>query len=166
MSRFEKSMLWITAGATTLTGIGLLWTKYFVSGDDPWAVINHPLQPWMLKSHIVVSPLLIFALGLISARHVWNHYRTRVRWGRKSGLLTAAVTVPMVLSGYLIQVITHIGWLRAIVVVHIVAGFIFALVAVAHQFAIRGHDRVSNGRSGMESTAAETAVAAGSFSWR
>lgn len=137
MNRFEKWSVWITAVLVTATGVGLLWTKYFVPANDPWSVINHPLQPWFLKAHIITAPLLIFAIGLIATRHIWPHYQARIRRGRRSGILTALFTLPMILTGYLIQVVTHVGWLRALAISHIVLGLVFAAGLAVHQIATR-----------------------------
>ena len=73
MYRLEKWSLLLSVFLTGTSGIGLLWTKYVLHNDDPWAVINHPLQPWFLKTHIVVTPLLVFALGMVTARHIWPY---------------------------------------------------------------------------------------------
>lgn len=137
MSRFERWAIWITAGLTTVSGLGLIWTKYFVQTEDPWSVINHPLEPWFLKAHIITAPLLIFAIGLIFAQHIWRHYRANLRRARKSGILTALFTLPMILSGYLIQVVTHEGWLRVLAIAHIAFGLIFAIGFVTHRLATR-----------------------------
>jgi hypothetical protein len=129
--------VWATAVLTAITGVGLFWTKYLVLNEDAWSVINHPLEPWFLKSHIIVSPLLIFALGLITLRHVWRHYREGKVWGRKSGITVALMAGPMIITGYLIQAVTHVGWLRALVVVHVAAGLVFAAGLALHQIFVR-----------------------------
>ena len=102
MSRFERWLLWSSTVLVVVTGAGLLVTKYLMTSTDPWAVVNHPSQAWFLKAHIVVSPLLIFAVGSITFRHIWQHYRSGQSRGRHTGIATALVTVPMVVSGYLI----------------------------------------------------------------
>jgi hypothetical protein len=99
---------------------------------DEWAVVNHPLQPWFLKAHILAAPFLIFALGLIAVRHIWRHYRNGPVWGRRSGIITALATGPMILSGYLIQSVTHPGWLSVLAIGHIGLGFLFILGLVVH----------------------------------
>lgn len=137
MSRFEKWSVWTTSILTVLTGVGYFATKYLVSTADPFAVVNHPLQPWFLKAHILVSPLLLFALGLITVRHVWKHFRSGVRWSRKSGITATITVVPMVATGYLIQTLTGTGWVRAMAISHIVFGFLYALGLAAHQWIIR-----------------------------
>ena len=90
-----------------------------------------------LKSHVVAAPILVFAIGLITTRHIWKHFRTRVRMGRRTGLTTGLVLFPMIVSGYLIQVITGRGWLVAIVIVHILTGLVYAVGLGLHQLAIR-----------------------------
>jgi len=137
MSRFERWSVWVTSTITAITGIGLLWTKYFIQTSDPWAVVNSPLQPWLLRSHLVVSPLLVFAIGLITTRHIWRHLRTRVRIGRRTGVAMGFVLFPMIVSGYLIQVTTDRAWLTAIIVAHIATGLVYCAGIVLHQIAIR-----------------------------
>ncbi len=136
MSRFEKWTVLITALATGLTGIGLFWTKYLMASDDPWSVVNHPLQPLLLKAHILAAPTLVFALGMIAFRHVWVHYREGLPRGRRSGILTGLVTMPMVASGYLIQAVTAPGWLRFVALLHIATSGLFLLGLAAHQLAM------------------------------
>ena len=84
MTRYERWTLWASALATGLTGIGFFWTKYLVEAPEPWAVVHHPLEPWLLKLHIVASPVFIFAVGMIATRHILVHLRSRVRRGRPS----------------------------------------------------------------------------------
>lgn len=136
MSPFERWSVWVTSVLTGLTGAGYFWTKYLVESTDPFAVVNHPLQTWFLKAHILVSPFLLLALGMILVRHVWRHYVRGMTWGRKSGALTALFLLPMVLTGYLIQSVTAVGWLRALAIAHIVTGFLYLAGLVAHQVAI------------------------------
>jgi hypothetical protein len=146
MNRFEKWSLMLSVFLAGASGIGLLWTKYLVHSDDPWAVINHPLQPWFLKTHIVVTPLLVFALGLVTARHIWPYLRA-ARWG-KSGVGIAVLAVPLVVTGYLIQTVIEQRWLGVLAVAHIVLGFLFMTGFVVHQARAygRGEREGSGGR--------------------
>lgn len=137
MKPFERWSVWVTSFLTVATGTGYFVTKYLLSSPDPYAIVNHPLQPIFLKLHVVTSPLLLFALGLIAVRHVWRHFRSGVRWSRKSGMVTALSIVPMVLTGYLIQVLTSAGWIRAMAISHVVFGFLFAVGFGAHSWVIR-----------------------------
>jgi hypothetical protein len=137
VSRFERWNLWVTSALVVITGIGLFGVKYLMTPVEPWAVINHPVQPWLLKTHILVAPFMVFAVGSITLRHVWQHYRSGQPQGRTSGIATALVVVPMIVTGYLIQVVTSVGWLQAMVVVHLVTGTVYALALSLHQAANR-----------------------------
>jgi hypothetical protein len=146
MSRFEKWNVWIASVLVTATGLGLLWTKYLMRAQDPWSVINHPLQPWFLKAHIITAPLLVFAIGLIATRHIWPHFRAGIRRGRTSGILAAFFALPMILTGYLIQVVTHAAWLRALAMSHIALGLVFAVGLTVHQVVARARRSVRRSR--------------------
>ena len=143
MSPFQKWLLLGSSAATGLTGVVYAWMKYLLEPTEPWAVINHPWEPWMLKAHILVAPVLVFAVGLIATDHIWKHYRLRVRARRRSGLALLWVAVPMVLTGYLIQAVTAAGWLTALVWAHLITGAIY-LVALGVHWAVRGR-RNGNG---------------------
>jgi hypothetical protein len=137
MTPFERWAVWLTSAATVVTGLVYLWMKYLLHSPDPFAVVNHPLQPLFLKLHILVAPLLVFTLGVILLRHVWRHYRAGMLWGRRSGIATALFAGPMILTGYLIQTITHEGWLQAMAWAHIGAGIVCAIGLVLHQVFVR-----------------------------
>jgi hypothetical protein len=141
MTRFERWAVWSTSILTALTGVVYPWMKYFVVNDDPFAVVNHPLQPAVLKAHILVAPLLTFAIGLVAVRHIWRHIQARVLRGRRSGLATAFMVAPMILTGYVVQAVTGEGLLRAMALSHIGFGVIYALGLVAHGFVMRSPRR-------------------------
>ena len=138
MTGFERWAVWSTSVATLVTGTVYLWMKYLLVSEDPLAVVNHPWQPYVLKLHILVAPLLIFSIGLVALRHVLRHLKRNTRAGRRSGLITVGVLAPMVMTGYLIQVITHQGWLEAMAISHIATGLLFGIGLLAHQFAAGG----------------------------
>lgn len=133
MTPFERWAVWGSSILVTLTGLVFAWMKYLLTPADPFAVVHHPLQPLVLKLHIVTAPLLVFAVGMIALRHVWRHFRTGMPWGRRTGLTVALLFVPMVLTGYLIQAVTHQGWLAAMAWSHLGLGVVYALGLVAHQ---------------------------------
>jgi hypothetical protein len=148
LTRGEKLLVWGSSGAVAVTGFAYAALKYLLRPADPFAVVNHPLQPVMLKLHVLVAPLFVFAIGTIAFRHIWPHFRARVQRGRRSGITTALVLLPMVASGYLIQTVTHMGWLRALMIVHLVTGAVFAVAAAAHR--LRGQAQRGNGRTGAD----------------
>jgi uncharacterized membrane protein YidH (DUF202 family) len=135
---FERWSVWITTALVTVTGIALGWMEYLLEPVDPWAVVHHPLQPLVLKLHIVTAPLLVFAIGMIAIRHVWRHFRSGTPRGRVSGVTAALSAVPMVVSGYLVQVITDAGWLLAVALGHLALGVLYVGGLLVHQAVLRG----------------------------
>ena len=135
MSALERWLLWTSTAVVALTGFVYAWMKYLMTTTDPYAVVNHPLQPLVLTIHIVAAPFLVFGIGLVFAEHIWKQWRMGLHRGRRSGLFMLSTFVPMVLSGYLLQAVTHEGWLWSLVIVHLVVGTIFVIGFVAHQVA-------------------------------
>ena len=133
MSRFEKWSLWASTLAVSLTGFGFTWTRYFAATDDPWAVVNHPLEPWLLKLHVISAPLFVFAVGLVTTRHILPHLRSGTPAGRRTGLVMVWTIVPMVATGYLLQVLTVPDWLLPLAVGHIVVGVVFLVGFLLHR---------------------------------
>ena len=141
MSSWEKHLIWWSTAAVALTGFVYAWMKYLLQPADEWAIVNHPLQPLVLKLHILVAPVLVFAIGLIASRHILAHLRARVRTGRRSGTSAALIVVPMILSGYLIQAVTHTGFLALLGYLHLAAGTVYAVASLAHAVAARRQRR-------------------------
>jgi hypothetical protein len=132
MSTFEKWAVWSTSALTGLTGLVYWWMRDWLPPLDEFAAINHPLQPWVLKAHVLAAPLLVFAVGLVAVEHIFRQYRLRVRAGRRSGLLAMWTLAPMIATGYLIQVATHVGWLEALAWTHLGTGVVYLLGLVMH----------------------------------
>ncbi|HJQ97118.1 MAG TPA: hypothetical protein VJ826_02335 [Candidatus Polarisedimenticolaceae bacterium] len=135
MSTFEKWLLWSSTAAVALTGIVFGWMKYFLTGDDPYSAIHHPLQPLVLKLHVLTAPVLVFALGVVYTRHVVRQWRSGRARGRPSGVGIVATLLPMVLSGYLIQTISSESWLFRVAMVHLAASLVYLGTLGAHQVA-------------------------------
>lgn len=145
MNRVQRELLLWSSLLTAVTGAIYWWMDAMLEPVGEWAVVNHPLQPWVLKAHIVVAPVLVFAIGLITMDHIWKHVRTGVRRGRRSGLASMWLAAPMVITGYLVQVTTHEGWLAVVAWAHIVTGAAFAAGVLGHWWMV--------GRSGTGSGA-------------
>lgn len=132
MTRTQAGLIWISFATSSVTGTALGVMKYLVRSDDPYAVVNHPWQPWALSLHVVTTPLLVFGLGAIATDHVVARWRSRQPVGRRSGIAMASAAAPMVLSGYLVQVTTHPHWLRGAVVAHVATSVLFVVVMTTH----------------------------------
>ena len=133
MTLFERLMLWISTAVMGLSGLIYAAMKYLMSTDDPYAVINHPLQPLFLKIHIVAAPAFVFAVGAVFMRHIWRQWRSGVARGRRSGLWSMLTIFPMILSGYLIQTVTLEGLLFWIIAIHLITGAIYLVGNGIHQ---------------------------------
>lgn len=141
MNRLER---WsVVAGSLLVTATGLVYLgmKYLLESADPFAVVNHPWQPAVLKLHILTAPLLVFGFGLIAVRHVLAHWLAGVSHARRSGIAAALTVLPMVLSGYLVQAIVDARWLSVATWVHVATGVVYGAAFALHQFLVRGRQR-------------------------
>ena len=137
MRPFAKWLVWVSSIATVLTGSVYFWMDRMMAPVDEFAVINHPLQPLVLKAHILVAPLLVFAIGVIAVDHIWKYFRGTIRRARRTGLTAMWPVLPMVVTGYLIQAVTHETWLAVIAWAHIGSAAAYALGLLGHQLAVR-----------------------------
>ena len=107
--------------------------RYGVSPEDPYAVVNHPWQPHFQHLHVLLAPLLVFAVGYSWRRHIGPRLGRRGLAGYKSGLGLAVAMVPMVASGYLIQTAVEPAWRKIWIGVHLVASGLWLLGYGIHQ---------------------------------
>lgn len=119
------------------TGAVYAVMRYGLKPQDPWAVVNHPLQPRVQHLHVLVAPLLVFAVGLIWQRHIAPRLRLSGQTGYLSGILLAVSLVPMVVSGYLIQTAVGERWRGVWVTVHLVTSAFWLAGYLAHQWRTR-----------------------------
>ena len=132
MNRFEKAWVNLSTLIVGLSGAVYGVMKYLMSSDDPFSVVNHPLQPWMLDTHVIAGPVLILAVGWIARDHILAKARRKNSGARKSGWFALVCLLPMITTGYLIQVFTHETARLAAVVVHLTTGTIYLAAFVAH----------------------------------
>jgi hypothetical protein len=132
MSRLQVFYLQACVVLTAGTGILFAWMKYAMKGGDPFAVVNHPWQPFMLAAHVVVAPLLVFAFGWIFSEHMWAKFRNHGAPQRGTGIWSMAAIIPMVLSGYLLQIATADATRQAMAVAHWTSSGLFTLAYAVH----------------------------------
>ncbi len=130
---WERWWLDISSTAVIVTGIIYAWMKYFLEIEDPFSVVSHPWQSFTLDSHIVVSPFLVLILGITFNSHILSKIRSDFPANRRSGWAMVLCFLPMVLSGYFLQVLINPVALQIALVVHLVTGGIFAVCYVIHQ---------------------------------
>jgi uncharacterized membrane protein YidH (DUF202 family) len=132
MSRLQLAWLHVSVGITAVTGIVFAVMKYVLTSADEFAVVNHPLQPWMLSTHVLVAPLALFILGWTFSNHMLPKWRFGDGTGRRSGTGAMWLIVPMVASGYLLQVSVEESLREAMAWAHGISSGLFAVVYVIH----------------------------------
>lgn len=131
MKPWEKYGFTALAALVTLTGVVYFWMKYMIQNDDPFALVNHPMQPGMLDAHLLAAPAFLVLFGIIFNSHIGEKLGQRTP-NRRSGLLALATVVVMTGSGYLLQVVTGERARQVTLVAHILSGCVFALAYVVH----------------------------------
>ena len=132
MTRTQAWALYIANALAGGTGIVYGVMRYALRSDDPFAVVNHPWQPHAQHLHVLLSPALVLVLGLLLIAHGWPYWRAGAREGRWSGLLLGLTGLPMVFSGYLIQVTVSPSWRTAWITLHLLASALWVLALAAH----------------------------------
>jgi Na+/proline symporter len=141
MSRLQVPTLHLSVALLTATGAVFAWMKYFMKPSDEFAVANHPMQPWMLAAHVVIAPLAVFVLGWIFAPHIGPGIANRDAPKRTSGLWAWTPCVPMIASGYLLQVATADATRRAMAITHWIASALFVAAYAGHLLARKSTSR-------------------------
>ena len=155
MTKLEKYLVWGSSAVVTATGLAYAWMKYLIQPADPFAVVNHPLQPLVLKLHIVTAPVFVFAIGMIAMRHIWPHFRKGLARARRSGVSSMLLVLPLIVSGYALQAISAVSWLSIVGYVHLALGIAFALAALGHAIATRAAPRAMEVNSNEQANAAQ-----------
>lgn len=131
MTRWQKYGFTIVAAIVAVSGFAYFWMKYMLEADDPFAVVNHPLQPSMLHAHVLAGPALLFLFGIVFDGHVSRRIGSTVA-NRRSGILSLVTMAVMTISGYLLQVVTDSAWQRAFLIAHLASGVLFTIAYVMH----------------------------------
>jgi hypothetical protein len=121
---------WLLAAS----GVSFLWMKYLLEpSDDPFTVVNHPWQPYALDLHVLAAPLWLLAIGMMLEEHVLGRLRNPLRRrGRYGGAGMAGLLLPMVASGYLLQVVTAEGWRPVLVWTHVITAGAYLTLFLGH----------------------------------
>ena len=134
LPRFETWAIHLSMLLVGGTGLVYSWMAYLAVPADPYAVVRHPWQPAVQHLHVVVAPLLVFVTGMIWRRHVWSSWRLGIRARRRSGVGLALSLVPMMASGYLLQVAVESFWRTTWGWIHLVSSLLWTLGYLTHQF--------------------------------
>ncbi|MAE76182.1 MAG: hypothetical protein CMJ85_04855, partial [Planctomycetes bacterium] len=133
MSRLTAWFVHATALCVGITGLVYGWMRYFVESDDEFSLANHPAEPAMHEAHVLFAPVLVFACGMIWLEHVLSRLRSGVKERRRTGIALAGLLLPMIASGYLIQVSVSEEWRAAWIWVHVVTSLLWLVTYLVHQ---------------------------------
>lgn len=133
MSPLERWSLHFAALVAAGTGLmdGLL--RWFGQRAGEFGLEPHPWLPAAQHLHVLAAPLLLFALGMAVSGHLQAKLRKGSE-GRRTGLGTALLIAPMVLSGYAVQVVTSPAWRTGFSWAHGVSAGLFLLAYLGHLF--------------------------------
>ena len=107
MTRFEFLLFHTASALVAITGLCYGWMRYFCDPDTEFSVVNHPWQPHVQHAHLLVAPFLIGMVGHFWLQHIWPHWKSQLKIGRRTGVSLWILLIPMILSGYCIQVVVH-----------------------------------------------------------
>jgi hypothetical protein len=133
MNRGERWLVHLSNLTVIVTGLAYAVMKYLLEPADPFAVINHPLQPLTLTLHLLAAPLLVLAVGILWKGHIAPQWRSGRPAGKVSGIGLGLTFLPMVLSGYLLQTASAPFWRQAWLAVHLATSAVWLLMFIAHQ---------------------------------
>ncbi len=125
------------------TGLVYLYMAWLLSPPDDWAVINHPWQPTVQHLHVLVAPLLVFAVGVLFRAHIVKRLRRRLTLD--TGGLMILLFVPMVVSGYALQVSSEQAWRDGWAWVHVVSSGLWFAGYIGHMWGRRARAAVLRG---------------------
>jgi hypothetical protein len=131
MNRLERWSLHLAAFATAGTGLmdGLL--RWFGERAGEFGPEAHPWLGTAQHLHVLVTPMLVFTLGMTVRGHLWSRLQAGAE-GRRTGLGTAFLLAPMVVSGASIQVVTSPAWRTGWTWAHGIASGGFLLGYLGH----------------------------------
>ena len=132
MSRTQLVWLHLSVALTTITGAVFAVMKYFMTSDDEFSVVNHPMQPYLLAAHVVIAPAVLFLLGWTFSNHMVPKYRYGDGSNKKTGVAQMALIVPMALSAYLLQVSTDETMRQAMAIAHWITSGVFVVTYALH----------------------------------
>ena len=133
MKRWEKWLFHISTIAVAVSGLMFFWMKYLMENDDPFSIVNHPWQSGMINVHVIVAPVLVFVTGLIVQSHIRKKLESGSRPNRSSGVVSIFTLPLMIVSGYLLQIVSSPLLAQIVLVLHMVSSSAFMVTYAAHQ---------------------------------
>ncbi|MBC8370247.1 MAG: hypothetical protein H8E25_09615 [Planctomycetes bacterium] len=134
MLKSERNLNHAANAVIGISGVAYFWMLYLTTSTDEFSILNHPWQDAVRNWHIVLAPLLIFAVALVLKDHVLLKIRSKYHGrGRLTGYLMCALFLPMVFSAYLLQVSTDELLIDVFRYAHNSISFLWIFTYILHQ---------------------------------
>ena len=121
----------IAAYLTLIHGILYFIVKYYMQVESPYGLRAHWSQGIIQGVHILLSPLFIFAFGLLWKDHILVKLKKSKR-KRTIGIGLVAICIIMIVSGLGIQTFYQEGIKEFQTWAHLASSALFALFYVIH----------------------------------
>ncbi|MDA7936731.1 hypothetical protein N9B90_02210 [bacterium] len=132
MRRGDKRAVYLTAALATFSGFGYGYLLYFGEIEDEFGAVAHPWTSPLQAIHVLTVPLFVFAMGLIWRTHIFQKLVSGARPRRRSGIALLSQAIPMIVTGYLLQVAVDEAWRTAWIWSHVVTSIAFSVAFVLH----------------------------------
>lgn len=137
MNRLYIYSFWSLLVMSFLSGIIFLYFRDIYITKELFTLINHSMQPVMLKVHIIVSSIVVFFLGAIFAIHAVPYF-LKSKKRRILGIMLMLFALTMSLTGYILQVLSDPSFLSLLGWIHLALGVLFVVLLPIHQFNLFG----------------------------
>ena len=138
MTPKQARFLHVSSALVGATGIALFVFKDVVVIEGDFGPESHFLENDVQAAHILTAPALVFACALVWQDHVWAKFKSGARPRRRTGILLGSLLVPMIMSGYLLQVWYEEPWREIWRVTHLLSSLLWILGYSVHQLSRRG----------------------------
>jgi hypothetical protein len=132
LSRAERWLFHASNALVVATGGIYAWMLYALEPQDEYALVNHPWQPALQHMHVWFAPFLVLMAGVLWRAHAAPHLRSGRSTRRRSGIALLALLLPMVMSGYSIQVVTEPAWRTTWIVLHVATSCLWLVSTTVH----------------------------------
>lgn len=123
----------IAAYLTVLHGLIYFIVKYYMQVESPYGERPHWSQGYIQSIHIFLSPLLVFAIGMLWKDHIVMKFKHSAR-KRGSGITLFIICAVMIFSGYGIQSFYEETTKAVQTWAHLISSFLFVVAYAIHHF--------------------------------
>lgn len=132
MKRADKLFTHLSVACAAGTGLLYGYLLYFGETEDEFGPVQHGWVPPLQSLHVVTVPLFVFALGLIWHYHIVQKLKSGAPQRRRTGILLLSQALPMIATGYLLQVSVDELWRDIWIWSHLATSVLFCVAFVAH----------------------------------